>query len=133
MHPLLLSPLLKHTTDCLLCLHPLFGLHKYSANIKKYQWVSFFFFFFLFMEEFNDTLCSTYTSMLEVILSDCPSASICHTASKYNGILTGKLIVCCHTPASTSDVVIWHNQIGCITFGAALVCVCNSTNMMDLE
>mgnify|MGYP001859272356 CR=1 FL=1 len=31
------------------------------------------------------------------ILSDCPSAAICHMATKYNGILVGRFSLYCHT------------------------------------
>ena len=36
-------------------------------------------------------------SMSDTILSDCPSAAICHTATKFNGILVGKFSFYCHT------------------------------------
>ena len=34
-------------------------------------------------------LCFIPNSMPDTILSDCPTAAICHTATKYNGVLTG--------------------------------------------
>ena len=37
-----LSPLLKHNPITSPCSHPLFGLHKRSANICECQWVPFF-------------------------------------------------------------------------------------------
>ena len=49
---------------------------------------------FFHMEEFS------YTPLLHthfhVILSDCPSAVICHTATKCNGILAGRFNLYCH-------------------------------------
>ena len=33
----------------------------------------------------------------DAILSDCPSAAICHTTTTCSGILVGKFILCCHT------------------------------------
>ena len=41
-------------------------------------------------------LCFICTSMSDAILSDCPSAVICHTATKFNGILAGRFNLCCH-------------------------------------
>ena len=42
-------------------------------------------------------LCFRYTSMSDAAVSDCPSAAICHTATKYNGILAGRFNPYCHT------------------------------------
>jgi len=52
---------------------------------------------FFRMEEFNYTLCFIRTSMSDAILSDCPSAVICRTATKFNGILAGRFNLYCHT------------------------------------
>jgi len=41
-------------------------------------------------------ICLICTSMSGSILSDCPSAAICHTATKFNEILVGRLSVYCH-------------------------------------
>ena len=42
-------------------------------------------------------LCSIHTSMSDAIVSDCPSAAICHTATKWNGILVETFSLYCHT------------------------------------
>ena len=58
--------------------------------------------------------------MSDAILSDSPSAAICHTATKHNGILSGSASTVI-PPTSTPDIVGQYNKIGGITFGAALV------------
>ena len=37
------------------------------------------------------------TSMSDTMLSDCPSAAICHTATTWNRILVGRFNLYCHT------------------------------------
>jgi len=52
---------------------------------------------FFCMEELNYThLCFIRTSMSDAILSVCPSAVICRTATKFNGILAGRFSLYCH-------------------------------------
>ena len=96
------------------CAHILFGLQKPSASISEYQWVPFF-----LTEEFIDAPL-LHTSMLDAILSDCPSATICHTGTKCNGILVERFNHYCHT-IKIFDTVRKHNKTGDITYGAALV------------
>jgi len=56
--------------------------------------------------------------MSDAILSYCPSAVICRTATKFNGILAGRHNLYCHI---TSDVMGQHNIIVGITpFNAEL-------------
>ena len=50
----------------------------------------------------------------------CPSAAICHTATKCNRILVRRFNLHCRPPPSASDIVGQQNKIGGITFGAAL-------------
>ena len=38
-----------------------------------------------------------HSSTSDAILSDCPSAVICHTATECNGILGGRFSFYCHT------------------------------------
>jgi len=60
-----------------LCSQPLFGLHWHSQSVNKCQWVPFVF------PSGRDSvthLCFTCTSMSDAILSDSPSATICHMA-----------------------------------------------------
>ena len=80
--------------------HPLFGLHKHSESIDEGQWVQFFphggiqwHTFFLIR-----------SSMLDVILSDCPSAATRHMATKYNRILVGRLSRYCRT----TNICLWY-------------------------
>ena len=61
--------------------------------------------------------------MSDAILSDCPSAAICHTQQQivteylWEGSTSSAI-----PPTSTSDIVGQHNKIGGITFRAALIC-----------
>ena len=41
-------------------------------------------------------LCILHTFVSDAILSVCPSAAICHTATKCNGILVGRFSLYCH-------------------------------------
>ena len=52
-------------------------------------------------------LCFISTSTLGAILSDCPSAAICHTASKYNRILVGRFSLYWHT----TNIGFWHHGL----------------------
>jgi len=53
-------------------------------------------------------LCFTDTPMSGTILSDCPSAAICHMATKCSGILVGRFNICYHT--TNSDVMGQQNK-----------------------
>ena len=72
--------------------HPLFGLHKCSASVNKYQCA-------IFSTWRNSVTChcSTCTSMSDTILSHCPSATICQTSTKCNGMLVGRFSLYSHT------------------------------------
>lgn len=71
------------------------------------------------------TFSFTCTFMLDIILSDWPSAAICLTATKWNGILLGIFNLYCHT--TNSDITGQQNKIGGMTFRTAflyvLVCI----------
>jgi len=58
--------------------------------------------------------------MSDSILSDFPSAVICRTATKCNGILAGRVHLYRHI-TSDSDVEGLHNEIGNIIFGVTLL------------
>ena len=64
-------------------------------------------------------LCFICTSMLDAILSGCPSAAICHRAIKCNGILVKGSTSTAIAPTSISDVMGQHHKTGGITFRAA--------------
>ena len=49
-------------------------------------------------------LCLIRASMSETILSDCPSAVICHTATKCSGILASMFDTYCHT----TNICLWY-------------------------
>ena len=86
-----LSLLLKCTASVCSC--SLFGFCKRSADIDECQWVPFF-------SEWRNSiplLCFVCTSVSDAILSDCPSAAIYHTATKWNGILVERFNFYCHT------------------------------------
>jgi len=98
-----------------LCSTSLFVLHKILANIGECQRVPLF-----CMEELNDTVL-LHMHFHDAILSDCPSAAICHTATRCNGILVGRFNLYCHA----ISIHLWHcgqhSNMGGFTFGAALV------------
>ena len=52
-----------------------------------------------------------------------PSAAICVSATKCNGILVGRFSLCFHTPPTSTSVV-----IGGITFGATLIYMLLTSN-----
>ena len=62
-----------------------------------------------------------HSSTSDAILSDCPSAVICHTATMCNGILWDGSTSAAVPPASTSDIVGPCNKTGGTTFGAARI------------
>uniref|UniRef100_A0A8C2TLL4 Uncharacterized protein n=1 Tax=Coturnix japonica TaxID=93934 RepID=A0A8C2TLL4_COTJA len=68
-------------------------------------------------------LCFILTSTSDTILSGCPSAAICHTATTCNGIVVGRFSLCWHQSTSASDLVGHHNKLGGITFRAAFICI----------
>jgi len=75
------------------CSHSLFGVPKCSASINKFQWMQ-------FISEWRNSmthLCFVRTSMSDSILSDCPSAAICHTATTCDRTSVGKFSLYCHT------------------------------------
>jgi len=81
-----------------LCSHPLFGLHKHSASVDECQWVP------LFVQRNSMThLWTKCTLTSDRILSNCPSAAICHTATKCNGIPVGRFNLYCHT----TNICLW--------------------------
>ena len=79
-----------------LCSHPLLGLHKCSTSVSECQWMSFF-----RWRNSVSHLCSVHTSMSDAILSDCPSAAICHTTTEYNRILVRRFNLYCHNTTTT--------------------------------
>lgn len=64
-------------------------------------------------------LCSARTSTSDAILSDLPSAAICHAATKRNGIPVESPTSTAVPPPSASDGAGRHHKTGGITFGAA--------------
>ena len=76
-----------------LCWHPLFGPHKCSVSINEWQW-----------RKSVLHLCFTCSSVLDTILSNCPSVTICHTTTACKGILVGRFNRYCHT----TNVYLWH-------------------------
>ena len=78
----LLSQLLKSITQHCTGIHCLISISNQQALMSVNGCNSFL------MEEFSDRHpCFIDTSISDVILSDCPSADICHMATKCNGIL----------------------------------------------
>ena len=95
--------LLKHT------IHP-------SVSINECQWLPFSLHGGIHWQTF-----ASYTLPCQMsFLSDCPSATICHTATTQNRILVGRFKLYCHI-TSASDVVSQQNQIGGINFRATLI------------
>ena len=73
------------------------------------------------MREFNSNPLLHLHFHVRPILSDRPSADICHTATKCNGILVGRFNLYCHPTNIISDVVGQRDEMGSITCGAALI------------
>ena len=89
-----------------LCSHPLFGLHKSSASVNKCQWVP-------FISTWRHPMPHLYficTSMSDTILSDCPSSTICHMATKCNGVFLGRFNLHSHT-TNILPLTLWANII----------------------
>jgi len=79
-----------------------------------------------FFSEWRNSItlfCFIHTSMSDTILSDCPSAATCHTATICNRILVGRFNLNCHTTniRLLHHYLGQHNNIGGITFGVAFV------------
>lgn len=94
------------------CSHPLVGLNGHTASVNECQSST--------QRNAMKHLCFIYTSIPGAILSDCPFASIRHTATKCDEILLGGSVPAAIPPASPSDVVGQHHRTGGTTFGAAL-------------
>ena len=77
-----------------------------SVNIQQaiyeFQWMPFF------STRRNSvlSLCYISTFMSDIILWDCPSAAICHPATKCNGILVGRFCLYCHA----TNIHPWHKR-----------------------
>jgi len=74
---------------------------------------------FFWMEDSVTQLCFTRTSVSVAVVSDCPSAALCHMATLeywWEGSTSTAI-----SPTSTSYVVGQHNKIGGITFEAVLI------------
>jgi len=69
-------------------------------------------------------LCFIRASMSDTILSDCPSAAICHMATTCNEILVRRFSFYFMSPTSASDIMGHYHKIGGITFIAAVVRMC---------
>ena len=84
-----------------LCSHPLFGLQKCSASISECHWLPFF-------PHWRIQLYPFATSALawHAILSDSPSASICHTATTCKGMSAGRFNHCCYS----MSIHFWHRE-----------------------
>ena len=76
---------------------------------------------FFYLEEFNSTLLLHILPCQTAFLSDCPSAAVCHMATKWNGILAERFNLYCHLPTSTSHIMGQHHTTGGIAFGTPLV------------
>ena len=84
-----LLPLLKHTIRCLTVLT---STGWSPSTFSKCQWMSMGAIFSTWKNSVK-LLCFIHT---DTILSDCPSAAICHTARNCNGILVGRFNFYCH-------------------------------------
>ena len=107
-----LSPLLKCTTYLSLCSQPLFGLSQCSASINKCQWVPFSPHGGVQWHTFASyTLpCQTVTLLPSVTLQE----NIMEYWQEGSSSTTTP-------PTSTPDITDQHNEIGGVTFEAALI------------
>ena len=112
--PLSLSPLLKRPTHCLTLLTSTTSLPK---NVQQTLNVSGSLFFPIWANSIPP-LWSIVTSVSGIILSDCHSAAICHTATKGNNIGEEILLYFLIPPTLASDIMGRCNKIGGITFRA---------------
>jgi len=111
--------------------HYVHNHHHYLVDTDEYQWVQFF---PSGVVQWHSFIC---TSMSDAILSDCPSAAICHTATTCNGILAGMFNLYCHT----TNIHLWLcgrlHKIEGITFRAALVpyflCIVHSIDTLSIN
>ena len=90
-------------TTTSLCLHPLIGLHKCSASTDEYQWVPIF-----LHRGIKFHSCFICTSMSDAILSDYPSATICHSEMLWNVCGKVQLLLPCHQHPSLTS---WANTV----------------------
>ena len=91
-NPLLLSSVMKCTTHCLTALtFTVWSLYTFS----KCWWMSVGAIFSTWRNSVPH-LCFIRTSTPDAILSDCPSAAVWHTATKWNGKLVGRFSLYCH-------------------------------------
>ena len=81
----LLSPLMEHITHHLAVL---ISAVWSPEMFSKHQWISVGTIFSSWRNSVT-LFCFIYPSMSHAVLSDCPSAAICHMATKCNGILVG--------------------------------------------
>ena len=107
-----LSPLLTWATHHLSVLT---STVWYPYTFSKHWWKL----FFSAQRDSVTQLYFKYTSVLGTILSDCPSAAICHTTT-HNGILVEGSTSAAIPPPLACDIVGQRNDIGGITWGAAL-------------
>ena len=91
-NPLSPSSLLKCSTNCAHCAHI---HHSISINTQQ-MLVNVNGCHFFCMEDLIPPLCFIHASMTDTILPRCPSAVVCHTATKHNGILVGRFSLYCH-------------------------------------
>jgi len=91
-------------------IHCLVSIHVQQALVKA---------IFSAQRDSVTQLYFKYTSVLGTILSDCPSAAICHTTT-HNGILVEGSTSAAIPPPLACDIVGQRNDIGGITWGAAL-------------
>jgi len=91
-HIALLSPLLKHTTHWFTVLiSTVWSL----STFRKHWWMS----MAAIVSKWRNLmthLCFILTSVSDTIPSGCPSAAICHTATKCNGLSFGRFSLYCH-------------------------------------
>ena len=82
-----------NSTHCLTVLISIFSLYKHSSSSNERQCVPFF-------SAWRNSMAHIFfvcISMSGTILSDCPSAAICHKTTKYNRIFLGRFNLYYHT------------------------------------
>ena len=99
--PWSLSPLLKCTTYCLSVLTSTVWSPE---TFSKHHWMSVGTIFSTWTNSVPH-LCFIHTSMSDTIVSECPSAAICHTATTWNWISVGRFSLYCHT----TTIHLWHH------------------------
>ena len=90
-------PLLKWITHCLILLT---SCVWFPLIFCKYQWMS----MGVIWRNLVPQICFICTSMSYTILSNCPSAAICHTETKCSGILVRRFNPYCHT----TNIHLWY-------------------------